>query len=155
VEIAKAYRPVARQRGYLKTLAEKMRENPNVARFFGAADFKPFAFTRYAPNTRWNQTDRERLSIRFTFQECAELAEHFAKDLGIDRALLVLNGWINGGYDNRHPISCPPRPKSVATRGSSSARSASTRSDRAGSSAFTTTTRISIKTPRRGTKTTS
>ncbi|MGO9259824.1 MAG: DUF5696 domain-containing protein [Bryobacteraceae bacterium] len=111
VEIAKAYRPVARQRGYLKTLAEKMRENPNVARLAGAADFKPFAFTRYAPNTRWNQTDRERLSIRFTFQECAELAEHFAKDLGIDRALLVLNGWINGGYDNRHPDVLPAAPE--------------------------------------------
>ena len=111
VEIAKAYRPVARRRGYLKTLAEKLRENPKVARFFGAADFKPFAFTRYAANTRWNQTDQERLSIRFTFQECADLAEHFAKDLGIDRALLVLNGWVNGGYDNRHPDVLPPAPE--------------------------------------------
>jgi len=98
VEIAQAYRPVARQHGYLKTLAEKVRENPNVARFFGAADFKPFAFTRNVPNTRWNQSDQERLRISFSFQECADLAEHFAKDLGIDRALLVLNGWINGGY---------------------------------------------------------
>lgn len=111
VEIAQAYRLVARKRGYLKTLAEKLRENPNVARFFGAADFKPFAFTRLAPNTRWNQTDQERLSIRFTFQECADLAEHFAKDLGIDRALLVLNGWVNGGYDNRHPDVLPPAPE--------------------------------------------
>ena len=49
--------------------------------------------------------------IRFTFQECAELAEHFAKDLGIDRALLVLNGWINGGYDNRHPDVLPAAPE--------------------------------------------
>lgn len=111
VEIAQAYRPVARQRGYLKTLAEKVRENPDVARFFGAADFKPFAFTRNVPNTRWNQSDQERLSIRFTFQECADLAEHFAKDLGIDRALLVLNGWVNGGYDNRHPDVLPPAPE--------------------------------------------
>ena len=111
VEIAQAYRPVARQRGYLKTLAEKVRENPNVARFFGAADFKPFAFQRNVPNTRWNQSDQERLVVRFTFQECAELAEHFAKDLGIDRALLVLNGWVNGGYDNRHPDVLPAAPE--------------------------------------------
>jgi hypothetical protein len=111
VEIAQAYRPVARQRGYLKTLAEKIRENPNVARFFGAADFKPFAFTRNVPNTRWNQSDQERLNIRFSFQECADLAEHYAHDLGIDRALLVLNGWINGGYDNRHPDVLPAAPE--------------------------------------------
>ena len=97
VEVSKAYRPIAKQRGYLKTLAEEMRENPNVARFFGAADFKPFAFTRSVANTRRNTTGQDRLNIGFTFEECADLAEHFAKDLGIDRALLVLNGWINGG----------------------------------------------------------
>jgi hypothetical protein len=111
VEVSKAYRPIAKQRGYLKTLAEKMRENPNVARFFGAADFKPFAFTRSVANTRRNTTGQDRLNIGFTFEECADLAEHFAKDLGIDRALLVLNGWINGGYDNRHPDVLPAAPE--------------------------------------------
>ena len=92
VEISKAYRAIARERGFLKTLAEKARQNPNVERFFGAADFKPFAFGRIVPNTRWNKTDKEILQINFSFQECAGLAEHYRKDLGIDRALLVLNG---------------------------------------------------------------
>ncbi len=111
VEIAKAYRLIARRRGYLKTLAEKVRENPAVERFFGAADFKPFAFVRNVPNTRWNKTDKEVLRISFSFEECAQLAEHFKNDLGIDRALLVLNGWINGGYDNRHPDVLPAAPE--------------------------------------------
>ncbi len=111
VDIAKAYREVARRRGYLKTLAEKMRENPNVARLFGAADFKPFALVRDVPNTRWNQSAQERLDIRFTFEECADLAGHFAKDLGIDRALLVLAGWIHRGYDNQHPDILPAAPE--------------------------------------------
>ena len=53
VQIAQAYRTVARARGLLKTLAEKMRENPRVAELFGAADFKPFAYMRLAPNTPW------------------------------------------------------------------------------------------------------
>jgi hypothetical protein len=111
VEIAKAYRLIARRRGYLKTLAEKVRENPAVERFFGAADFKPFAFVRNVPNTRWNKTDKEVLRISFSFEECAQLAEHYKNDLGIDRALLVLNGWINGGYDNRHPDILPAAPE--------------------------------------------
>jgi len=111
VEIAKAYRPIARRRGYLKTLADKVRENPAVERFFGAADFKPFAFVRNVPNTRWNKTDKEVLRISFSFEECAQLAEHYKNDLGIDRALLVLNGWINGGYDNRHPDVLPAAPE--------------------------------------------
>ena len=111
VEIAKAYRRIARERGFLKTLAEKMRANPRVADFFGAADFKPFAFVRNVPNTRWNPTPAERLNVSFTFEECADLAEHYKKDLGIDRALLVVAGWVNGGYDNRHPDVLPAAPE--------------------------------------------
>ncbi len=107
VEIAKAYREVARRRGFLKTLAEKVRENPAVERFFGAADFKPFAYMRRVANTRWNRTDRDVYEVNFTFQECADLAEHFHRDLGMDRGLLVLNGWIRGGYDNLRPDVLP------------------------------------------------
>ncbi len=110
VELAKAYRTVARERGFLKTLAEKIKENPRVAEFFGAADFKPFAYMRLAPNTPWHKEDRWGERLNFTFEECAELAEHFKRDLGIDRAMLVLNGWINGGYDNRHPDILPAAP---------------------------------------------
>ena len=110
VEIAKAYREVARRRGFLKTLAEKLRENPKVERFFGAADFKPFAYMRRVANTRWNKTDKDIYDINFTFEECAALAEHFYRDLGLDRGLLVLNGWIYGGYDNFHPDILPAAP---------------------------------------------
>ncbi|MGO9201251.1 MAG: DUF5696 domain-containing protein [Limisphaerales bacterium] len=111
VEIAKAYRGVARERGLLKTLSEKMRENPRVAELFGAADFKPFAYMRLAPNTPWHKQDKWDAQLNFTFEECADLAEHLNRDLGIDRAMLVLNGWINGGYDNRHPDILPAAPE--------------------------------------------
>ncbi len=111
VEIAKAYRAVARERGLLKTLAEKMRENPRVAELFGAADFKPFAYMRLAPNTPWHRQDTWGAQLNFTFEECANLAEHLNRDLGINRAMLVLNGWINGGYDNRHPDILPAAPE--------------------------------------------
>jgi hypothetical protein len=107
VDIAKAYRPIARQRGFLKTLAEKVEENPAVAKFFGSADFKPFAYMPIAPNTRWNKTDERVIQYRFSFDECVQLAEHLKNDLGIERSLLVLNGWINGGYDNLHPDILP------------------------------------------------
>ncbi|MBI4876060.1 MAG: hypothetical protein HY822_15595 [Acidobacteria bacterium] len=111
VEIAAAYRAIARQRGYLKTLPEKAQENPGVLRFLGAADIKPFAFVRYLANTRWNKQNADRVAVNFTFEECAQLAEHYKNDLGLERALLVLNGWINGGYDNRHPDVLPAAPE--------------------------------------------
>ena len=107
VDIAKAYRSVARQRGFLKTLAEKVAENPDVEKFFGSADFKPFAYMPVAPNTRWNTTDKTVVQFKFSFDECVRLAEHLKNDLGIERSLLVLNGWINGGYDNLHPDILP------------------------------------------------
>ena len=111
VEIAKAYRTVARQRGYLVTLAEKMKTRPDVAKFFGAPDFKPFAYMRLVADTRWNKSHETRYQKSFTFEECADLAGHYKKDLGIDRALLVLNGWINAGYDNKHPDILPAAPE--------------------------------------------
>lgn len=117
VEIAKAYRAVARERGFLKTLVEKMRKNPRVAEFFGAADFKPFAYMRLAPNTPWHKQDTWGVQLNFTFEECADLAEHLQRDLGIDRAMLVLNGWINGGYDNRHPDVLPAAPEMGGNEG--------------------------------------
>lgn len=107
VEVAQAYREIARQRGLLVTLAEKKGANPAIEKLLGAADFKPFVFTRLKPNTRWNRTDKEILRIGFTFDEAARLAEHLKNDLGIDRSLLVLAGWINKGYDNQHPDILP------------------------------------------------
>lgn len=107
VQIAKAYRAIARERGYLTTLAEKLQHNPKIAKMFGAADFKPFAYMPLAPHTRWNTSDQWRVTLNFTFDECAQLAEHFCRDLEIDKAMLVLNGWINGGYDNKHPDILP------------------------------------------------
>ncbi len=117
VEIAKAYRTIARRRGFLKTLEEKRRENPNVERFFGAADFKPFLYMRRVANTRWNRTDKTVYDRNFTFEEAARLAEHFQRDLGMDRALFVLNGWIHAGYDNKHPDVLPAAPEIGGNRG--------------------------------------
>jgi len=107
VEIARAYRLIARQRGLLRTLAEKMKANPAVEKLLGAADFKPFVFDRMKPRTPWNRTDKEIVHVDFTFDEAAQLAEHWKQDLGIDRSLLVLAGWINKGYDNQHPDILP------------------------------------------------
>ncbi|MGC8795227.1 MAG: hypothetical protein ACP5U2_17750, partial [Bryobacteraceae bacterium] len=68
------------------------------------------AYMRRVANTRWNKSGQDIYDINFTFQECAELAEHLHRDLSLDRGLLVLNGWIYGGYDNLHPAILPAAP---------------------------------------------
>jgi len=111
VEIAHAYRPLAREKGWLETWADKREEFPTVDRMFGAANFKPFVFSRVIPGSRYNTSDQERTHLGFTFDEVAQCAEHWRNDLGIDRAYVVMAGWINGGYDVRHPDVLPAAPE--------------------------------------------
>lgn len=108
VEIAGAYRSVARRRGLIKPLAERVKENPGIAKLFGAADIKPFTFIRQVAR---GKDGKDRLEINFTFDEAAALAEHLRRDLDMDRAMLILAGWIRRGYDNQHPDILPAAPE--------------------------------------------
>jgi hypothetical protein len=110
VEIAHAYRPLAKAKGWHRTWADKRKQFPSVDRLFGAADFKPFVFSRVVPSSRFSN-GKETTYLGFTFDEAAQCAEHWRKDLGIDRAFVVLAGWINGGYDVRHPDILPAAPE--------------------------------------------
>jgi hypothetical protein len=103
-DMALAYRKIARQRGLLKTWAEKRRECPNVDKLLGAADFKPFVFVHSVPQQPGGQ---ESNFVGFSFDEVAQSAEHWRRDLGIDRAMVVLAGWLHRGYDNQHPDILP------------------------------------------------
>ena len=111
VEMAKAYRELARQHGWLKTWAEKRKQHPTVDAMFGAADFKPFVFSRTIPSSRFNSSGQDQTNLGYTFEEAAKVAEHLHKDLSIDQAMYVLAGWIHRGYDNQHPDILPAAPE--------------------------------------------
>lgn len=110
VEIARAYRPLAKAKGWLRTWADKRKDFPTVDRLFGACNFKPFVFSRTVPSSRFSN-GKETTSLGFTFDEAARCAEHWRNDLGIDRAYVVLAGWIHRGYDNQHPDILPAAPE--------------------------------------------
>jgi len=110
VEIAKAYRAVAKRNGWRMTWAEKRQRWPSADRMFGAADFKPFVFVRMVPSRRY-RSKTERVHVGYTFDETAECAQHWHDDLGIDKAMVVLAGWIHRGYDNQHPDILPAAPE--------------------------------------------
>jgi hypothetical protein len=111
VEIATAYRPLAKAKGWRLTWAEKRAQWPTVDRIFGATDFKPFVLSRILPTSRFAQNGKEQVNLSYTFDEVAQCAEHWRRDLQIDRAFVVLAGWINGGYDVRHPDVLPAAPE--------------------------------------------
>ncbi len=116
VEIAHAYRPLAKAKGWLQTWAEKRKRYPTVDRIFGAHNFKPFVFSRVMPTSIYSD-GVERTYLGFTFEEIARCAEHWRHDLEIDRAYVVLAGWINGGYDVRHPDVLPAAPECGGNEG--------------------------------------
>ena len=111
VEIARAYRELARKRGLVRTWQEKAAQGRQVAAMHGAADFKPFVFVRTMAGTQWNPGAEDRVDVGYTFEEAAQVAEHFRNDLGIERAMYVLAGWIHRGYDNQHPDILPAAPE--------------------------------------------
>jgi len=115
--IARAYRPLAKAKGWLQTWADKRRTYPTVDRMFGAADFKPFVLSRIVPGSRFNPGPQERVHLGFTFDEVAQCAEHWRRDLGIDRAFVVLAGWIHRGYDVSHPDVLPAAPECGGNEG--------------------------------------
>ena len=109
VAIAKAYREVAREKGYLVPWDEKLRGHPDRAKYFGAVNFKLWSALDRQMNE--DSTKEERVTVHWTFPEAAEIAEHLRNDLGLDRVLFILGGWIHRGYDNQHPDVLPAAPE--------------------------------------------
>ncbi len=109
LKIAKAYRQVAAEKGWLVRWEEKLKGHPRRAQLFGAIDF------RVGPllDRRMNEQSTKELSahVNWTFDEVAQIAEHLKNDLGLDKVLFMADGWIRRSYDNQHPDILPAAPE--------------------------------------------
>jgi hypothetical protein len=109
VTIAKAYRQVAKEKGWLVSWREKLKAHPERARLFGAANVKLWSALSRQMNEE--STREEAARVNWTFDEAAQVAEHLKNDLKLDRVLFILGGWIHRGYDNQHPDVLPAAPE--------------------------------------------
>ncbi|MCX7778357.1 MAG: DUF5696 domain-containing protein, partial [Armatimonadetes bacterium] len=109
VSIAKAYRDVAKAKGWLVTWDEKLKENPERSKLFGAVNFK--LWTCLARRMDEESKQEEWVRVNWTFEQAAEIAAHLRNDLGMERVLFILGGWIHRGYDNQHPDILPAAPE--------------------------------------------
>lgn len=109
VSVAKAYRQVAQEKGLLVTWAQKLNQNPERAKLFGAANIKLWSTL----DRRMNEASSKEESVRtnWTFEEAAQVAEHLKHDLKLDKVLFTIGGWIHRGYDNQHPDILPTAPE--------------------------------------------
>ncbi len=109
VTLAKAYREEARKSGWLVTWDEKLKKHPADAKLFGAANFKLWSALTREMNSE--STQEKSLSVSWTFDEAAQVAEHIHNDLGLTNVLFTIGGWIHRGYDNQHPDILPAAPE--------------------------------------------
>jgi hypothetical protein len=107
--IARAYRDVARRKGYLVTWDEKLKGHPDRARYLGAANVKLWSLLSRKMNE--DSSKEVSVTVNWTFDEAARVAEHLKKDLKLDRVLFIMGGWIRRGYDNQHPDILPTAPE--------------------------------------------
>ena len=106
--IAQAYRDIARQKGWLVTWADKLKEQPQAERLFGAANFKLWTALARRIDEELNEVS---VDVHWTFDEVAQIAEHLKTDLDLDKVLYILGGWIHRGYDCEHPDILPAAPE--------------------------------------------
>lgn len=109
VSIAKAYREVARTKGLLATWDDKLKTDPERAKLFGAANIKLWSLLDRQMNPE--STKEESARVNWTFDEAAQVAEHYKNDLKLDKVLFTLGGWVHRGYDNQHPDVLPAAPE--------------------------------------------
>jgi len=107
--LAAGYRRIAEDKGLAVTLAQKIRRDSRAERLLGAANVK--LWTCLSRRMNEESTKEESVTVRWTFDEAASVAEHIHNDLGITRCLFILGGWTEGGYDCRHPDNLPANPE--------------------------------------------
>lgn len=109
VAVGQAYRELARREGWWVPWSVKLAERPERASLLGASNFKLWSLLDRRMNTE--STREERVTVNWTFDEAAQVAEHLKHDLELDRVLFLMGGWIHRGYDNQHPDILPAAPE--------------------------------------------
>ena len=109
VSIAQAYRPLAKEKGWLVTWDEKLKGHQDRARLFGAANVKLWSTL----SRTMSEDSSKELShtVNWTFDEAAQVAEHLKNDLRLEGVHFIIGGWIRRGYDNQHPDILPAAPE--------------------------------------------
>ena len=100
VNLIKYYRKYFKKLGYLKTLAEKNRENPQVEKLKGAVNLRA-RISRHDKRTFTHE-------VYHTFHQVGKLVEEFREKVGADRASISLSGWQRYGHDQEYPDIMPP-----------------------------------------------
>ena len=108
VRVAKYYREITRQRWLFDTLADKIARRPELEKNVGALRFTVAPKWGRSESGGWATfVDVGETRIDYTFDEVAQVTEHFVNDLGIDKGVTLVKAWSHGGYDMDYPDILP------------------------------------------------
>lgn len=92
--------------GELCTLREKLVKNPKAAALIGSAIVHTTTFQHIKPvSYYYGKLPEECVSFETRGEQLRALRAR-----GLKKAYLHLDGWVNAGYDNKHPDVWPPAP---------------------------------------------
>ena len=118
VGLARTYRSYAQANGLYRSLREKIAQRPVVENLIGGRCVSFFqAHTVHSLNSRlWMTSPTEEdirqdgtVKVHMTHGDVATIIEE-AKQAGMRKGYFNIRGWLNGGYDERHPDVWPPEP---------------------------------------------
>jgi hypothetical protein len=115
VALAKAFRTWAQAHGLHRTLTSKLRATPALSaltsgRLISCMEAEPAEAPRYYEDRLAEPPAGDpasRFRLHFTHRQTAQILSELPA-AGVSRALMVVRGWIRGGYDWSHPDIWPP-----------------------------------------------
>jgi len=120
VALAKAYRRWIQQSGAWVGLTDKVQNQPHLQSLLGGKAFwincahppvrQTTAEELYLTAGQLQGQGTHPLNIHFTFPQLRHLLGQM-ENAGLQRGLIKIGGWIQGGYDNSHPDVWPPDPR--------------------------------------------
>lgn len=120
VGLAKTFRAYARQHGLFKGLDDKIAEVPQLANLIGGRNIAFFqGYTHHAHRavigplrkvTPEMAAAEGRFELLIPFKDVLTVIAE-AKAAGMSKGYFTLRGWLDGGYDERHPDTWPHDPR--------------------------------------------
>ncbi|GCE13644.1 DUF5696 domain-containing protein [Tengunoibacter tsumagoiensis] len=118
VTLAKTYRAYALAHGLHRSLTEKIQQTPALNNFLGG---RLLSFMQansvtaereedsLQPSEEAARLEKQNPQVGITHKQATQLITA-AVEQGLKKGLVVLRGWIKGGYDETHPDIWPPDP---------------------------------------------
>ncbi|MEE9432304.1 MAG: DUF5696 domain-containing protein [Melioribacteraceae bacterium] len=119
VDVAKTYRKYLKDIRKFKSLEEKIAKKPALKNMLGG---RTLSYFQAWPNKTTDQTEEyyytnkqlenrktNKITVDFTHKDIIKSVK-YAQTKGFNNGLVIIRGWINGGYDASHPDVWPPEP---------------------------------------------